>query len=109
MNMNLQIFGSSNMAASDFLKNTGTLANGIIVSDLGELTDKEFQERFAKRFKKQWPGMSSCASVAYDSARLLAEAIGAVGDDPSKVKDYFYQMKGYAGVSGPPVQFDSNW
>ena len=107
LKINVEILGSSNMASNEFISNAGALAEGIFVSDLSESTASAYQERFSRRFHRPWPGLTSCASVAYDALQLLADGIRKVGPDPVKIKDYLYSIKDFPGASGP-ITFDAN-
>lgn len=44
---------------------------------------------------------------AYDAVHILKEALEVAGEDPMKVKDYLYTVKGRKGLAGE-LSFDSN-
>ena len=49
---------------------------------------------------------STYASEGYDVARLLAQAVKAVGTDTAAIKTYLYSVKDYPGASGT-ITFDA--
>ncbi|MEK7524251.1 MAG: ABC transporter substrate-binding protein [Patescibacteria group bacterium] len=55
---------------------------------------------------KEMPYMSYMAPT-YDSLFIIKEAIEKVGEDPVKIKDYLYTVKGRKGLAGT-LSFDSN-
>ena len=69
---------------------------------------KAFVAKFEKRYKRDIDWMSA---NAYDAAGQLLQAIGAVGNDRTKVREYLANMntkeKGYKGVTGITF-FDEN-
>jgi len=71
---------------------------------LGEGTDfgKEFLEKYGEA-----QAALAFAAHAYDAMGVLAEAMGSVGTDGEKIRDYFYNLDGYDGVVGR-FSFDEN-
>lgn len=60
-------------------------------------------DSFAARFQsKHGPAQSaqSFATLAYDAAGVLLEAIGIVGTDGSAIRDYLYGIGSYEGAAG---------
>jgi branched-chain amino acid transport system substrate-binding protein len=105
--LNATIMITSGMnSEEDFFKPLGALSEGILISDLPDSTSSEFQARYRATYDK-WPGMTSCASVAYDDVLLVADAMRAVGTDSEKIRDHLAQTKNFPGVSGP-LTFDAN-
>lgn len=49
----------------------------------------------------------SYMATYYDSLFIIKEAIDAAGEDPVKIKDYLYTVKGRKGLAGT-LSFDSN-
>ena len=66
---------------------------------------KAFLAEYQKRF--QAPQSEWEVTARYDSVLLLAQAIAAVGADPEKVRDYFYNLPSYQG-SAFTYRFDRN-
>jgi branched-chain amino acid transport system substrate-binding protein len=108
LGINSRILATSGInSVDDFFKPLGQLAEGIVFSDLKDSTIEEFRERYAEKYGKEWPGMGSCAGVAYDDLMLIAEAMRQVGADAQKMKDVLAGMRDFQGVSGP-ITFDAN-
>ena len=89
----------------EFFGPLAELAEGIYFASLADATSLAFRGRYAKTYAKEWPGVNSCAGVAYDDVALIASAMRAVGTDPAQIKNYLSQVKDFAGVSGP-ITFD---
>ena len=102
-----RILASSGLNSPDFFKQVGAMAEGMLLSDLPDSTSREFKQRFENTFHKDWPGMASCTSIAYDDLRLLVKAVETVGEDPTKIKDYLYSIRDFPGITGP-ITFDRN-
>jgi ABC-type branched-subunit amino acid transport system substrate-binding protein len=45
--------------------------------------------------------------TSYDSVYLIKEAIEAVGENPTKMRDYFYNIKNHKSIVGT-YHFDKN-
>jgi len=92
---------------AEVFKPLGPLAEGLILADLPDLTTAEFRSRYAARFGGEWPGVSSCAGVAYDDVQILARAFAAAGTDSTAVRGFLAGLRDYRGVSGV-LSFDAN-
>ncbi len=65
---------------------------------------------FESQFNQKFGGAQATiafAAHAYDAANVIMEAIGAVGADGAKIRDYLYNLDGYDGVVGT-FSFDEN-
>ena len=51
--------------------------------------------------------LSGAIGASYDAVYILKQAFEAVGEDPTKIKDYLYQMPEFNGIIGK-YSFDSN-
>jgi len=61
--------------------------------------EKPFAEKFREMHGEAQSNMSF-ATLAYDAAGVLFEAIGEVGTDSEAIRDYLYGLRGYDGSSG---------
>jgi len=61
----------------------------------------------AMRKKTGKSDISVCSPQAYDAAYILADALKMCGPDSACIKNWLYNVKGYAGVSGT-IGFDPN-
>ena len=107
MDLDVQIFADSTINTPSFFKALGASADGILFADLEDTTTEAFRARWKQEFNVEWPGATSCASVAYDDISILADAMQKVGTDSSKIKNHFHTFKDFSGVSGK-ITFDSN-
>ncbi len=72
--------------------------------DLNDLIIKEFNKRYETYYKEK---SNLYSSNSYDAINIIYEAIEKVGYNPTKIKDWLYQLKDYKGVNGV-LSFDSN-
>jgi len=107
MGMTLRLAGGSNFNSPDVVNQLGRLGDGIVFSDLRDSTTPEFKSRYESTYRVPWPGIGSCARVAYDDVMLLAEGMRRTEGTPTAVKDFLYSLRDYPGMSGP-ITFDSN-
>ena len=107
MNLDILIFADSTINTPSSFEALGADAEGILFADIEDTTTAAFRARWKQEFNIEWPGATSCASVAYDDISILADAIQTVGTDSEKIKKHFHTFKDFNGVSGP-ITFDSN-
>lgn len=108
LGMNVKILATSGInSVDDFFKPLGSLADGIVFADLKDSTTPEFRERYSRLYNKEWPGMGSCASVAYDDVFLVAEGMKKIGYDATALKNFLYSVENFSGISGQ-ITFDRN-
>ncbi len=75
-------------------------------STLGEGGADSFAAKFRAKYGEPKSNMSY-ATLTYDGAGVVAEAIGKVGTDSTAIRDYLYSLTGYAGAAGT-FHFDKN-
>jgi branched-chain amino acid transport system substrate-binding protein len=88
----------------DVLTIAGAAAEGVIYSSLSLDYDNAppITKRFFDKFKNKYtvaPGTYS--ATGYDAAILVANAVKSVGNDATKIREYFLSMPEFQGVSGP--------
>lgn len=88
----------------DFLQ-AGSWVNGSLIIDSPQLNPANaisntlltaYQRRYGKL-----PNYGFYAGGAYDAVKLIAQAVGAVGDDTDKVREYIHGLQNYEGAIGP--------
>ena len=99
LGLDLPLLSPGTINTPEFLDESRGLEEGIIFADISDPTTESYRQRYKTRFGEDWPGVSSCAGVSYDAVGILSKALEEVGEDPTKVKNYFYTMQ-YEGVSG---------
>ncbi len=67
---------------------------------------KHLMESFAARYGEK-PDFEFAASAAYDTVYILSQAITAVGEDATAIKNYLYQLRDFQGTLGT-YGFDHN-
>ena len=53
------------------------------------------------------PDFKFAVAAQYDSVYIIKKAIESVGNDPTKIKDYLYEMDSFTGALGT-YHFDKN-
>ncbi len=113
LGMDVVKIGADGLDNSDYIKLGGAAANNSFMSvpflvEAGSDEAKAFVAKFEKRYERDIDWMSA---NAYDAAGQLLQAIGAVGNDRAKVREYLANMNsretGYKGVTGITF-FDEN-
>lgn len=66
----------------------------------------KLQEAYKAKTNEDLPYLYVMAP-AYDAVHILKEALATAGEDPVKVKDYLYTVKGRKGLAGE-LTFDAN-
>lgn len=77
-----------------------------ISSKLGEGGGDSFATRFRTKFGEPQANLSF-ATLAYDAAKLLAQAISSVGTDGASLQQYLATLPNYDGAAGS-FHFDAN-
>jgi ABC-type branched-subunit amino acid transport system substrate-binding protein len=62
----------------------------------------KYEQKFGPYTYIEWP-----LGSRYDTMRILEEALRAVGDNPTAIKDYLYKMPDFTGIIGT-YRFDEN-
>lgn len=103
LNLNIPIFGTDGIFEQSLIDLAGPAAEGIRVSGLLLPTDPDPKiQAFVKAYNAAYgknPG--TYAVFHYDSMKLLAQAMAAVGPDRAKINEYLNTMTTpFEGVSG---------
>lgn len=108
-NLNKTFLGTETFESQQLIDAVGDLANGAIYTfpqspDSTNDAVKNFRANYQAKFSKAWgtPG-----DAAYDAVYMYVNAIEQNGNDVEKVKQAFYALKNYQGVSGA-VSIDKN-
>ncbi len=107
--MKQQLYGA--FLSGEEFTGSGSATEGAIMVDTPVFDPKntkanDFMLVYKSKYNSE-PPYPFAAGGAYDQIYLLAEAIGKVGTNTDKVKDYLYGIKNYDGVLGS-YHFDSN-
>jgi branched-chain amino acid transport system substrate-binding protein len=106
LGLDIQIYGTDTTESPQFVEIAKDAAEGVRMVNLSADRRRAEVDEYLNSF-----GAVESAEVfvlmAHDSAKVLAEAIGAVGNDADAVKDYFYGLAPFLGLSGD-IAFDEN-
>ncbi len=97
-------FGPDHLLDPAFLKEAGDAAEGTtITAPMATGRTDEAWKSFERRFRARWGGAEpdAYAAYAYDGARLTIDAVRRAGPNRFLVRDAFYAVRRYDGVSGP--------
>jgi branched-chain amino acid transport system substrate-binding protein len=107
-------FGGYGDIAPLYIELAGEAAEGHVVSgeyDEGYDTakNKEFVKKYYEIVNKDpnEPNNIMFAAITYDLTHMVADAMNAVGTDPTAIKGYLDSLKDYDGVTGK-LSFDEN-
>jgi branched-chain amino acid transport system substrate-binding protein len=108
--MKIPLYQSHGAASKKLFEMTGESAEGmrfpapkLIVVDKIPDSDPQkkilvkFQNDYEKKFKQE---VSKFGGDAYDAMQIFIQALKAVGPDPSKIRDFIENLKGYMGING---------
>jgi branched-chain amino acid transport system substrate-binding protein len=109
MGMKQRVFGAFRVYGDEMLRIAGPAAEGlefVYPYDAGRDDPVwiDFNTRFAKRFGK---APDTFASLGYDGMRIMLYSICRAGLNRGRIRDVFYGMERYNGVTGELV-FDPN-
>jgi len=109
MGMKQRVFGAFRVYGEEMLRIAGPAAEGLEFvypydSSREDPVWIDFNTRFAKRFDK---APDTFASLGYDGMRILLASICRAGLNRARIRDVFYGMERYSGVTGEMV-FDPN-
>lgn len=105
-----QLFGLDTPSGPTTRQVSGKAIEGMIFVTVPDLApDNPVARDFLAKYKVKFgePPFPLYLAAAYDSIYLISNAIRAVGDNPTKMKDYFYAMPDYNGAVGR-YHFDKN-
>jgi branched-chain amino acid transport system substrate-binding protein len=95
------LFGGPSMARRSFLQSAGPAAAGAIVPFLFDL-DAPQAEPFVRTFTERHGAAPDFADAhAYDSARLIVDAVRAGGLNRAAIRDALRRLSPWPGVGGP--------
>ena len=109
MGMKQRVFGAYRVYGAEMLRIAGPAAEGLeFVYPFDPSRDDplwtDFNARFTKRFEKP---PDTFASLGYDGMRIMLDSICRAGLNRARIRDVFYGMERYRGVTGEMV-FDPN-
>jgi len=109
MGMKQRVFGAYRVYGDEMLRIAGPAAEGLeFVFPYDPTRDDplwiDFNSRFRKRFEK---APDSFASLGYDGMRIMLDSICRAGLNRARIRDVFYGMERYRGVTGEMI-FDPN-
>jgi branched-chain amino acid transport system substrate-binding protein len=104
------LYGTDPLGGSQTIEIAGKSAEGLtIISapglDSGNPDSKAFLAKYKEKFGE--PTFELYMGTSYDSVYLIKEAIEAVGENPTKMRDYFYNIKNHKSIVGT-YHFDKN-
>ncbi|MEK7530550.1 MAG: ABC transporter substrate-binding protein [Patescibacteria group bacterium] len=104
-------FGLDTLSGPTAIETAGPAAEGLVlitVPDLdseNNLKAKQFLNVYGEEYGA--PPFPLYLAAAYDSIYIIAQAVTAVGDDPTRIKEYLYHMPVFVGAVGT-YHFDHN-
>ena len=103
--VNSTFLGSEGVYDEEFIKAGKGASDGALVVSLPEVKDKNFQEEYKKKFKKE---LGSYSANSFDGANILISAIEKIKEeDPGKIAKSVSETKNYSGITGN-ISFDEN-
>ncbi|HRZ30073.1 MAG TPA: ABC transporter substrate-binding protein [Candidatus Paceibacterota bacterium] len=105
LSINAKILGGDAWDDPKIVESAGQAAEGIIY--LKPVTPENADFVASMKSKTGGEEITIGSAQAYDAANILAQVMGQVGSDSSKIKSALYKVKNYQGVSGV-ISFDSN-
>ena len=109
MGMKQPVFGAYRVYGSEMLRIAGAAAEGLEFvfpydPTRGDPAWIAFNQRFTKRFGQP---PETFASLGYDGMRMLLDSICRAGLNRARIRDVFYGMESFRGVTGD-LAFDPN-
>lgn len=96
-----QIYSNVVAGSTDFIQNP--LGNDIIFFADPKIPVSEPKQKLFERYKErfgEYPNYEYPAVARYDAMMILAEALSTVGNNPTKIRDYLYNLNEYYGLLG---------
>lgn len=105
----VQIIGTDNFGTKDVIEAGGNAVENAIFTFSAPLDEtnikiNEFKSNYTKINNNQ-PDILFVATNAYDTVKIVNEAINTVGNNATKIKSFLYDMPAYNGISGI-IDFD---
>jgi len=109
LGMNIPMLGTDGISSDELIKLGGTAVEGIMFTGFFHPEVKypgteEFVTSFKEKYNKE---PDTYAALAYDSAKLVLEAISENGANRAEIKKYLENVKDFPGVAGP-ISFVNN-
>jgi len=109
MGMKQRVFGAYRVYGDEMLRIAGPAAEGLeFVYPFDPTRDDpvwiDFNARFTQRFEN---APDTFASLGYDGMRILLASVCRAGLNRARIRDVFYGMERYSGVTGEMI-FDPN-
>lgn len=109
LGLDVQMLGTDGISSDELIKLGGEAVEGIKFAgffhpDIEFPGTKEFVQAFKAKYQKE---PDTYAALAYDSAKILLEAIEEKGADRAVIKNYLETVKDFPGVAGP-ISFKNN-
>ena len=109
--LGLPLFSTRTLVNSDAISQVGNLMNGIIYAEVKfDSTNKgvqNFLKKYIEKFGHKPTYSLQMIAGVYDRMNIVADAFRECGKDTNCLKDYFYKIKGYKGISGK-ITIDKN-
>lgn len=107
MGINIPIIGTDTISSEEFIHLGGAAVegirfNGFFHSTLKQNGSEKFVDAFTKRYGRE---PDTHAALAYDTAKILIEAIRKNGGSREGIYEYLKELKNYPGVTGD-ITFD---
>lgn len=104
-----KIAATSIITDASFIRDAGPDSEGVMYST--EYFDPKSSKPVIAEFVKEYEKRYNTAPVvwagnAYDVVLMAVQAVLAVGNDGTKVREWLYQMRGWSGVGGGDLSFD---
>lgn len=109
LGLEVPMLGTDGVSSDELIKLGGKSVEGMQFAgffhpDVEFPGTKEFVKAFKEKYNKE---PDTYAALAYDSAKLVLEAIAKNGADREGIKKYFDEVKDFPGVAGP-IAFKNN-
>lgn len=106
--LSVPMLGTDGISSEELIKLGGTAVEGILFTgffhpEIKYPGTEEFVQAFTAKYNKE---PDTYAALAYDSAKLILEAISKQGASREEIKKYLSGVKDFPGVAGP-ISFDS--
>lgn len=98
-----KVFASETIASEDILKDARNAAEGVVYATVKHDKENEVVKEFLGKYKQKYgndPPVPPAAGNAYDSIKLIVEAIKKYDESSEAIKKYLYEVKDYQGAGG---------
>lgn len=110
LGLNVPMLGTDGISSEELIKLGGKAVEGILFTgffhpDVKYPGTEEFVKAFKEKYNKE---PDTYAALAYDSAKLILEAISKNGATREGIKKYLDEVQDFPGVAGPIAFDDKN-